>query len=1032
MDSVYDWDGSVEKPGVEEDELNLAKSQNLQPNSSMRHQTIHRKSLHENAENHHHVADINSFDQLPNYLNQSSDIYNKDNFHKNFNNQSKFDSGERGNTELSQSHGSSFGESGQNHFPGDDSALRLREMESRNQAEISQLELFINQQAYDKESSDFKSSLVDEQQLDLFINNFTNSQNSINNSTNVSGQIANQQGFGGTNHQLNERNQQSSMYDDLSLNADQSFVVLQNPLNLPAPNSKTGTHIDSMHNINGPKPVVLTKPLYYQKNQLLLNIPAPSVVKSHTLQKVNPGVTHTSTLLEKKINGIPPFSRVESTILNSLLESVILGQPGQNQKILPVMKTIGPHVSIPSLDSQGIKSNRLMNNTPSGPMVSQAPDMRLQSQSTGPVLQNTNEFGQDQITQRSEAPQVDQTEFTKQNRIIPNVPKINSESPVASQTNVMGANTNSADPVQLQKDYGGTGASLAVHSQHHVPDNSIPPQMEPPLSRAGVNHTVSPQILLKDLDFLKIIGGRDHSQVPQAKDLDSSTTTGSTTQARKPQVRQPQRSSARDQSKASSSSFSSKVPQLSLPPQLSLKSFNSADKIINSGAPTFSSQSSLAQSENNHSSQIPQLTTSQTSNISIPQPPKPHYDPPQVILLIPEKVELLTKLFPRNIDEFSKHIFEILTLVNDDKLDEQDELPRVVTKFNSLIGEFLKYVNFQNPIKSQIYVIIQMNFDLFIKTITYYKKLDLATKTVRFLTNLLMHCNYWEIYNLLQWKPAIYHFLQLIQFDINDCYARFIHDYQSYNYKKIRQPNALPRKPIRRRFYGRSTENYYDDDDDSDDDSDIVSDDESDRDDLNEDSAKIKRSSRDSPKRRRRRSARSNPRKAVKKLSNSSLSSAMKSSNYDPDVIHECQLPSAEEPHKLCLRRFSRKYDLVRHQETVHSNKKKLFKCYVCIRLNPKVGPRIFTRHDTLAKHIRVNHKISGKEAKAEVSYSKKNAEIVEEGDITVHVGRRKTKVDFELRAHMENRRGDGIEVDDDMCDDMDSGDEIVTYNKKS
>ena len=55
-----------------------------------------------------------------------------------------------------------------------------------------------------------------------------------------------------------------------------------------------------------------------------------------------------------------------------------------------------------------------------------------------------------------------------------------------------------------------------------------------------------------------------------------------------------------------------------------------------------------------------------------------------------------------------------------------------------------------------------------------------------------------------------------------------------------------------------------------------------------------------------------------------------KSSNYDPDVVHECQLPSADEPDKMCFRRFSRKYELIRHQETVHSKKKKLFKCYVC------------------------------------------------------------------------------------------------------
>ena len=147
-------------------------------------------------------------------------------------------------------------------------------------------------------------------------------------------------------------------------------------------------------------------------------------------------------------------------------------------------------------------------------------------------------------------------------------------------------------------------------------------------------------------------------------------------------------------------------------------------------------------------------------------------------------------------------------------------------------------------------------------------------------------------------------------------------------------------------------------------------------------------------------------------------------------MIHECQLPSAEEPHKLCLRRFSRKYELIRHQETVHSKKKKLFKCFVCVKQNPGVGPRIFTRHDTLAKHIRVNHKISGKEAKAEVAYSKKHAEVVEEGDITVHVGRRKTKVDFELRAHMEKRKSSGDDTNYMETSDLESGEEEVTFNK--
>lgn len=92
------------------------------------------------------------------------------------------------------------------------------------------------------------------------------------------------------------------------------------------------------------------------------------------------------------------------------------------------------------------------------------------------------------------------------------------------------------------------------------------------------------------------------------------------------------------------------------------------------------------------------------------------------------------------------------------------------------------------------------------------------------------------------------------------------------------------------------------------------------------------------------------------------------------------------------------------------------------------MGPRIFTRHDTLAKHIRVNHEIFGKEAKAEVAYSKKHAEVVEEGDITVHVGRRKTKVDFELRAHMEKTGNESfggyLETSD-----LESGDEEVVFN---
>jgi hypothetical protein len=316
-----------------------------------------------------------------------------------------------------------------------------------------------------------------------------------------------------------------------------------------------------------------------------------------------------------------------------------------------------------------------------------------------------------------------------------------------------------------------------------------------------------------------------------------------------------------------------------------------------------------------------------------------------------------------------------------------------------------------------------------------------------------MNSNYWEIYNLLQWKPAIYHFLLLIQFDIHECYAKFIHDYSNFNYLKSIQPKALPRKAKRRftkrtrssaRVGRRGRKSRDDEDDVRDEDLEDEDSEDEDMDDDSLDEAELYTDSADHDKygdvevsgtvskgKRRSRGSKPDGHRTIKKPSTSKASN--KSSNYDPDVVHECQLPSPDEPHKLCLRRFSRKYELIRHQETVHSKKKKLFKCFVCVKQNPGVGPRIFTRHDTLAKHIRVNHKISGKEAKAEVAYSKKNAEVVEEGDITVHVGRRKTKVDFELRAHMEKRKGsrddDDIDLDEDMYSDMDSGDEVVTFN---
>ncbi|KAK6461096.1 putative zinc finger protein [Scheffersomyces coipomensis] len=414
--------------------------------------------------------------------------------------------------------------------------------------------------------------------------------------------------------------------------------------------------------------------------------------------------------------------------------------------------------------------------------------------------------------------------------------------------------------------------------------------------------------------------------------------------------------------------------------------------------------------------------------------------PPSIPLTLADRIQILTSMIPGDIEEYSAHLHKIAVLLYADEFEEDPKLElELREKFYSLMDYLPKYVNHQDPIHSKLYLLVEGNFDIFIKLSTNHANVDISTKTIRFLTNILMSLNYWEIYNLLIWKPVIYHFLSVIHFDINECYKKFIRDYSYYEYKKLSQPDPLPR-PHRYKRNRRSTtstlmngilnqspgsDSYVDEEESSGipGTTSFFS--------LNPDTADHDKFVSASlagltPKEKKkiRVDAKLAAHRIIKKTTVNKPSN--KSSNYDPDVVHECQLPSADEPHKLCLRRFSRKYELIRHQETVHSKKKKLFKCYVCVKQHPGVGPRIFTRHDTLAKHIRVNHKISGKEAKAEVAYSKKHAEVVEEGDITVHVGRRKTKVDFELRAHMEKKKNGMIDGDESgyLDSDIDSGDE--------
>lgn len=444
-------------------------------------------------------------------------------------------------------------------------------------------------------------------------------------------------------------------------------------------------------------------------------------------------------------------------------------------------------------------------------------------------------------------------------------------------------------------------------------------------------------------------------------------------------------------------------------------------------------------------------------------------------------IHLLSLGYPNSIEQYSEHLFKVLSLLYEDSCLNQKQSNDLKEKLFELYNNLPYFIDYKNPIASKLYLVINKNFDILIK-ISINKdsnNLLLSTNSIRFLTNVIMSLNYWEIYNLLNWKPSIYHFLQIIQFNLNECYLKFLSDYSNFNYQqstilynrenvgsrstkrvsqvleeqendKIRtqeftETEYPPPKRQYRRQSQQSTRSSVDNTKENDDNDETNEADSTLINLINEsgtlqfkgrvigdpnniqtmellsldgvstgmvaqldpntnDSYTYPEGSgnRNSPEKKRLKVEPKHARKIIKRA-NSRLST--KSSNYDPDVVHECQLSSADEPNKLCLRRFSRKYELIRHQETVHSKKKKLFKCYVCVKQNPSIGPRIFTRHDTLAKHIRVNHKISGKEAKSEVSFSKKHAEIVEEGDITVHVGRRKTKVDFELRAHMERKR---------------------------
>lgn len=95
-------------------------------------------------------------------------------------------------------------------------------------------------------------------------------------------------------------------------------------------------------------------------------------------------------------------------------------------------------------------------------------------------------------------------------------------------------------------------------------------------------------------------------------------------------------------------------------------------------------------------------------------------------------------------------------------------------------------------------------------------------------------------------------------------------------------------------------------------------------------------------------------------------------------VIHQCHLIDPSTNAK-CLKIFYGKNELLRHQEFVHATKKRIYKCLYCERSGARVQQ--YPRHDSLARHIRRKHGITGRENKMAVNYAKENVIIVDDAE---------------------------------------------------
>lgn len=401
--------------------------------------------------------------------------------------------------------------------------------------------------------------------------------------------------------------------------------------------------------------------------------------------------------------------------------------------------------------------------------------------------------------------------------------------------------------------------------------------------------------------------------------------------------------------------------------------------------------------------------------------------------LNPPKNEIRTEkdyVIPESINDYSSRLNEMLYLLlekNDIDDNSRISIENSLFELASYIPKS-SHVGFNEPAliypNETLSKILIDNYRQLLLFSSSYFNLSLASHITKYLVELIYSLNYWEVYHLLYLVPDLDYYLKLTNFEIfqtsfgpivkppenylNDamlCGLQYPFPYPFYNYSyhsfdkeankskykrieimpyidiTLKNTEAIGRKKRKIAYENEPKKNVAIDDSKLENESSNYSDEDSDDSD-----GKLSEYDMDdtdsnlSTKRLERNSSKMNELKILqhghkRKDSNPDLSDDKKNKQKS-GVIHQCHLvdPSTL---RTCLKIFYGKNELLRHQEFVHATKKKIYKCIYCSRNGSKV--QSYPRHDSLARHIRRKHGVTGKENKMAVNYAKENVEIIEE-----------------------------------------------------